>query len=299
MSKLLHASQGSHVSSGSEIAVFAFWMDDVCYAVPLNAILAVNPIPKDLTKLPMADRAVAGGVRYRGQTTTIVDFSGLLQVSSDSDAKLALVDELVAREKDHVQWIDALEISIREGTTFDKARDPHQCAFGRWYDNYTTRDKELRDTLDKFDEPHKRIHSLADKLLSLRDGGRVDQALEILETERNTTLREMRRLFRRVRQQLQTMARRVLLFLTEDGENPTLALVLDEIADVCRYEAHQLQQLDAMKDRDTGPVPGLFRGMLVDGSGPDCLLVETSRLIETFRGARVPAEAHEVAIEVE
>ena len=49
-----------------------------------------------------------------------------------------LIQLFTEKEKDHHDWLNALEESIVDGVPFTKAKDPHQCAFGKWYDKFQT-----------------------------------------------------------------------------------------------------------------------------------------------------------------
>ncbi len=48
-----------------------------------------------------------------------------------------------ARKQDHIHWVNELERYIKEGGSFTLAKDSHQCAFGKWYDNFTTDNHQL------------------------------------------------------------------------------------------------------------------------------------------------------------
>ncbi len=259
-----------------KLTVFMFWLDEVCYAVPLSSVLAVTSRSDEITQVPLNDDALDGVVRYRGKVTPVVSFARLLGVPSGKEVKEDLIRELNVREQDHIDWLNSLEQSVRDGSHFTKARDPHQCAFGKWYDHFNTRDKDLGDILDRFDEPHQRIHSLADKLLGLRDRGQVEEALAVLDEERETTLSLMRRLFRQARAQLRVMIRPVLLYLTDDGSTPYCCLALDEINDVLSFDEDALQATRALDQR--GRLEGVFRGMLTNEDGPDAVLLDMDGL---------------------
>ena len=65
-----------------------------------------------------------------------------------------LVDLMKQREQDHRKWLEELESSVRQQREFKLATDPHKCAFGKWYDTFTTDNLTLGHALKKFDQPH-------------------------------------------------------------------------------------------------------------------------------------------------
>ncbi len=140
--------------------------------------------------------------------------------------------------QDHIDWVDALEHSIRTGEPFTKATDPHQCAFGKWYDNYRPEDAELAQIMRAFDAPHKRIHSLAETLLNkARDTDQLDQVLAELSRERSSTLRELLKLFNTAAIRLEDMVKPVVLVI--DGGTRTFALEIESVRDIREFTASQ------------------------------------------------------------
>jgi len=180
-----------------------------------------------------------------------------------------------------VDWLDALHSAITNDTEFTKPRDPHQCEFGKWYDNFETNDEELKSILADFDEPHKKIHSLADQLLSLKENGETTSCLEIMENERATTLKYLIKLFNRARDQIQASTKSVDIYLTIDGVIPCTALRIDEIADVEIVSDENFTPLaDIAIPVDTANINYLTGVQRLNGDR-DCLMVDVNLLLES------------------
>ena len=171
------------------IRVFTFWLADTAFAVSIRHIHSVVQDDQEIRPVPAAAPGLLGTVWYHGAPVPVYDFAARLGTPSGREVKDALVQTLDKREEDHIQWLAALEASIRDGVAFTKARDPSRCAFGQWFETFETRDEVLREIMGQFDKPHRRIHALADELLTMASSGRKDAALERLEHERATTLR--------------------------------------------------------------------------------------------------------------
>ena len=267
---------------GEQSNAFSFWIGDSLFAVNLRHVLSVEQDNSHIQPDPFSGRGSLGIVKHRGVPVRAFDFADFLGMSSCGVQKELLIETLVAREQDHVDWLNALEHSLHSGEQFVKARDPHKCAFGHWYDRFETRDEELTRILGQFDEPHKRIHSLADKLLSLRDRGQTEQALRELDNERGTTLAELRRLFNRAREQIRDSIRSVLLFITTDGKEPCIALRLNEISDMVGFCPAQVTTTTSLGITDGERLAAVFRGYLNTGADRDCLLVDVEGMLATM-----------------
>jgi chemotaxis signal transduction protein len=171
---------------------------------------------------------------YQGITVPLYRFSDLSGSHSQVDESNELVSLLAARRQDHIDWIDALEHSLKTGEPFTKATDPHLCAFGLWYDQYHPEDEELQTIMAAFDTPHKRIHSLGIELTKMSQNGEQKEALSILRKERSSTLKELLHHFETATIRLEDMVKPVVLVL--DSGEKIFAVEVEIISDIKHFE---------------------------------------------------------------
>jgi chemotaxis signal transduction protein len=194
---------------------------------------------------------------YQGHVITLYRFCEAIGVESQADSSAALVEMLRARRQDHIDWVDALEHSIRTGEAFTKATDPHQCAFGKWYDNYRPEDPELAKIMKAFDAPHKHIHALAERLLKQAEQSEtLDGALSELAKERGSTLRELLKLFNTAAIRLEDMVKPVVLVI--DGGERTFALEIESVRDIREFS--EQEQIPEQDSGDNAIHQGYFKG---------------------------------------
>ncbi len=260
------------------VSTFTFYISDTLYALEVGNVLSVNADLERMQKVPVKGRGIIGVYQYRNTVVPVLDYARLIGVDSGQMIMQSLLDDLEAREKDHVDWLNALEKSVAEGVPFSKALDPHQCAFGQWYDNFKTRDNTLQEILAQFDAPHKHIHSLAEILLTLRDEGKQNEALERLHIERHTTLRRLQSLFHQAREQIKSIMRPIILFVTKDGAIPTFGILVDEINDIIEYDKNDMQSDTGMHHRSNENA-NLFAGIHVKENGPDSIICNIDNII--------------------
>lgn len=202
------------------------------YAVPIASvrfITADNSLK--LTRVALGDGQQHDMVEFDGNACVVLSLANLLGQDSAQTEVQALVELLHAREHDHVSWLDALEESLIHGSEFTKARDPNQCAFGRWYNDFHTENEALAHLLEKFDAPHQRIHALANELLTMRDDGETDAAMAILSEHKRTTLIRLQSLFSDARNMVSSSVRPTVIMI-QDGKNQVIGLKVDDIGEV-------------------------------------------------------------------
>jgi len=269
-------------SMADALNAFTFWVGDSLFAINLDNVLSVEQNNSVIQPDPFQGRGALGIVKHHGIPVRVFDFAEFLGINSCSAQKETLISTLISREQDHIDWLNALENSIKTDEPFTKARDPHQCTFGKWYNHFETRDEELQEIMQQFDVPHKRIHALADRLLNMKN---KDQAMEQIVLERGTTLAELRRLFDRARGQIQDSIRSVLLFVTVDGKAPRVALRLNEISDMVSFTLGQITSTTSLGVGNGERLASVLQGYLSAGSDKDCLLIDVEGLLETVLAA--------------
>jgi len=261
--------------------IFTFFIEDMMFGLDVENVLMLGQEVSDIQRIPIEERGFCGVTKFQGTVVPVLDFAHRIGVPSGIDIKTELIETLVLREKDHIEWMNALEKSITTDAAFVKAINPEECVFGKWYDQFETRDETLRELLELFDEPHRQIHGLAEKLLALCKNGEQDEALEQLIHERATTLRRLSALFERARDQIKTGMRQVLLFVTQDGKTPLYALMIDDINDVINYLPSQFQSSNSGALGLINNIKHVIDGIYTQENTADCLYFDINRITDT------------------
>jgi chemotaxis signal transduction protein len=268
------------LSAQGDLQVFCFAIEGVPYALQVMHVLTISQDDSRLRRIPSPLPGFIGLIDYQGTVVPVLDFAHLLGQKNQAELKQELIALLEQRERDHLDWLDALDQSLRHGTPFTKERDPDKCAFGRFYASYQPQDEALKLIWAEFDAPHRRIHALASTLLDQAAQGAREAALQQLQLERDTTLQSLRRTFAFARDALRTGQHTVYLYLTSDGRTPRLALRLDDISDIRGYAWKDRIPLDAIELPPHAMPKDLISAYLRGAGQQDCLLLEPEHLLQ-------------------
>lgn len=173
---------------------------------------------------------------------------------------------LPARRQDHLDWMAALKQSLLTGAPFTKARDPHDCAFGKWYYSYQAEDRRVELLLGRFEQPHALIHNLAETLLGMAGDNRRDEALAMLHEMEKTTLKKLLDIFDHAEVLMHDLQRRIALIVEKSGEH--FALGADSIRTLVTIPLDRIRWHKAAAG-DSLSRPALF--ILDDGHVVNCL----------------------------
>ena len=198
-------------------------------------------IMPEVCEVPGVPDYMRGVINLRGRVTPLVDLRRRLGMHSAGEETEALCELLELRAQDHRRWLDELNASVKEKRHFTLARDPHQCAFGKWYDAFKTDSILVSGFLKKFDAPHRRVHSLADEVGELVEKGRVEEALQTLEQARTGVLATMLRLFTDLQRMIRDNRREIAVVL--NGPAGAYAVSVDSVASVEKLSEADTEEL--------------------------------------------------------
>lgn len=208
-----------------------------------------------VTSVPGTPSFYRGVLNLRGKVIPVLDLRVKVGLPSAMDEIRDLTELLNLREEDHKNWMAELEASVREKREFTLTTDPHQCAFGKWYDTFTTDNRCLEHCLKKFDIPHKRIHAIGVDVKSLQEQGAYDQALSVIEKTRTTDLARMIELFDQARVTLATECREIAIVV--EYQDSMTAIAVDAVETIERIPAEQVDTV--AKSLGTDCVSGIAR----------------------------------------
>ncbi|MBV7299938.1 chemotaxis protein CheW [Enterovibrio paralichthyis] len=215
-------------------------------ALKILDILLTEQYEENLTQLPNDNKSFLGIKDFMGKPVPVFDLGIILNRISTRETNNELINLLRDREQDHVDWLHELKLSIEQGTPFTKARDPHKCAFGRWYDHYKSENDDFNEILQKFDEPHKKLHGLADIVLDMVKANQQQEAQDTFHREERSTYARLIRLFESAREQLSLDYKPIIVFTTKDGFTPNIGLLVDKVEDSVTVAESDIQPLDEL-----------------------------------------------------
>jgi chemotaxis signal transduction protein len=245
-----------------------------------------------LTKVPNGRPFLAGMTNHRGHVLPVFDLRTVLGFPSFQQEIADMEAFLHARESDHVAWLDDLRASVETGREFNKSLDPKLCDFGKWYEALrsdraqrtaiTDGNLYLEKILDEFDEPHKRIHGTAARVLELAKAGRKDEAMAIVHAAWEKDLALMKNLFKRFFEAFAGLRVPLTVVMALDGVQ--FACLVDR-ADYVGFV--QESEFQAAPEITQGKIP-LARFSL-DFNGETALLLELEQIVQTVVGRPLAA----------
>ncbi|MCL4220885.1 MAG: chemotaxis protein CheW [Phycisphaerales bacterium] len=222
------------------------------FAVPAKAVVRLLQYdPKSLRRPFGGESSILGFLPQAGAIIPALDLRLTLGFTSVEQETKTVVETLSARERDHVAWLDELQASVKEGREFRLTTNPHECAFGKWYDalkadaaalhSFVNGNSALQSIFVAFDEPHRKIHNVAVEVRKLVVNKRVTEAMDVIEHAKYGVLRTMVDLFSRARNLISSQRRTLLLVLEHERDH--MGLLIDRVLALRMIGPEHLQNL--------------------------------------------------------
>ncbi len=188
----------------------------------------------NIVKVPRCPAYVRGLINLRDSVLPLYDLRTRLGHKSILDENQALFQMIEERRNDHLRWLEELKASVKEEREFRLGTNPRACAFGRWFYAFKTNNLVFRSFLNKFEQPHDRIHALGNKVQELVAASRHAEALQLVETAENGCLKEMIELFSRFREEYEKATTEIAMILQVPGKQ--IAVSVDEVISVEKFD---------------------------------------------------------------
>ncbi|MGD0776754.1 MAG: chemotaxis protein CheW [Candidatus Solibacter sp.] len=243
------------------------------FAVPATFVREIVAMP-DVTAVPQCSPQHRGVINLRGRLLSLTDLRkqfGWQSIQEELEGFYSLMGQ---REQDHRNWLRELERSVADGSEFRLARDPHKCAFGRWYDSYRSESPWIMALLRKFEPPHGKIHALAFSIDELVKSGKNEEALRLIESARHGVLQEMILLFQQLRQLMRENVKELALVITVAQR--TFAVSIDQALAVEKIAPDLIQEV---QPDVISPGCGLVYRTVQRRSGTLAMILEPDRLL--------------------
>jgi purine-binding chemotaxis protein CheW len=153
----------------------------------------------------------------------------------------------MTRKHDHLNWIEKLKKAVDNDEEITVETNPHECAFGKWYDTYKANTLALASYMNRFDRPHKAIHNLAVEAEELVRAGQKEQAKSLIHSAEKTELANLVRLFDGFEEQMRQSYQEYAVIVIHNGRKYCLSVdsikyfeKMDEIV----HDAHLFTSID-------------------------------------------------------
>lgn len=201
-----------------------FVVQNELYSVSSRYVLHICVMPK-ITVMNGLEPYCRGITLFNEKSVPVYDLRKLFGLSSYEEEWTKMLQQRMA---DHRRWVTELENSVINETEFKLTTDPHQCAFGKWYDTFTTDNTYLNMYLKQINAPHTAIHKTGERIKQLMSEGKKHEAKEALDAMKKQHYSKTMELLENMSQVYMEGRREMLIIMLIEGTY--ISLVADSIS---------------------------------------------------------------------
>lgn len=214
------------VKHSVDMDYLVFGSAHMTFALPYINLLQIVDCPICVA-LPEMPPHVRGALDYMGKPILMFDMRKIIGVATVAAEISAISEALMARKQDHLNWIGKLKDCVYSDKEIAVETNPHKCAFGKWYDSFSSDSTSLNTYLKKFDTPHKAIHGLAVTARELVQKGQKQKAKDLIREAEGNELEYLVKLFDGFERQIKQYTYEYAIVVRSNGQ--TVALAVDSL----------------------------------------------------------------------
>lgn len=241
----------------SEIPQIVFKLEEKDFSILSQNVTAIIRTPC-ITEIPGSPNHVDGIIKHRDAIYKIINLRSLVGLKTIDEEIKEFHELMDLRKQDHLNWLNTLEKSVKEDTDFNLTTDPHQCAFGKWYDKFETSDVAMKNLLEKFDVPHKKIHEIGEKVNLLKKDDKLSEAQNIIENTKANELSVMINLFEQIKKDYVNSKKGVLILI--ENEKQKCGFTVDQVISVEKI-------YDIEMEEESSKISGIKNNAVIKGLG--------------------------------
>lgn len=196
------------------------------YSISSRYVLHIGVMPK-INYMTGLEPYCRGIILFNDHSVPVYDLRKLFGMSSFEEEWDQMIHQRMA---DHRRWVDELEKSVENETEFALTTDPHQCAFGKWYDNFSTDNSYLNLYLKQIEAPHAAIHRTGEAVKKLMREGKKDEALAVVADMKKKYFTKTMEILENMSRVYKDNRREMLIIMQVEGSY--LSIVADSISSI-------------------------------------------------------------------
>jgi len=198
----------------------------------------------ELTDIPNTHPLVDGMMSYEDGVIKVLNFRKLIGIASYEDELHQLFEKL---KISHEDWVEALKISVKNGSEFQKTTSPHKCELGMWIDGFTSYNEEVSAVLSNLVNHHKQLHILAVKALEIREND-PQAAQTIIDVEVGSVFQSTKSALDIFTNKLDKISNSLQKLVIYENNGQKFAVKVDSIEDITHIEESLIKNSDNHHD---------------------------------------------------
>ena len=208
-------------------------LNDQLFSIPAHYVSTMDVV-KTVREVPHSPPYIRGLINIRGDVLQLVDLRVKLGYGSIVNENNKISKFIEKQKEEHNNWLNKLEESINNDSEFDLIKNPAECEWGKWSNEYSTENSILARTLNDINTSHATLHQIADQASNLAKIGKKNQAINLIKENRKTTLSRIIHLFENASKILKENSHEILIVV--ELENKRFALAVENINSIERLD---------------------------------------------------------------
>lgn len=256
-----------------------FKLKNQYFAIKSEEVNGIFRLNQEVTPMKETSDYLRGVINVRGNMVPLLELRKVFGMESFVHEHDTFSNMMDLRMQEHRNWVLELKRCVKDNDIFNYTTDPHQCALGKWYDNYKTDNNNVRFHLNKIDEPHQELHKTAKRIFEEQEKGKDSQQQvidELLSECEHEYMQSVLTLLEQTKEVLKDSYREMCITVTNDDKR--LGVIVDQVVSVEMLKLNDCQK--ELAELGTNIIQNIAESKNVKGQ---IMVINTAGLFECIK----------------
>ena len=255
-----------------------FYIEDRLFGLDATKVLLIGHDIKAITPLALEQQGLFGTIKLETRMLPVIDVAHFIGLQSLTDEKKGLLNQFKMVQQGYQDWIQELERKITRKEQITRSDLILNANLLKLDTEGALRNNDLQQLEKALAMPKQALITTCELLISLTSQHEWQQAENSLEQQKRQSLTRINNAFISAQTELEASVKQALLYMTQDGTTPYLALLVDQVNDVLAYPNVGFKSCDTeQKDELKFDIQKLDGFYMSDGL-PDCYYLTCDKL---------------------
>jgi len=257
--------------------LITFYIKDGLFGLDATQVLLIGHDTKAIKSLALEQQGLVGTIELETRTLPVIDVAHFMGLQSLTDENKGLLNQFKMVQQGYQDWVQELERKISRKEKITRSDLALYTNLLKWDTEVASRNSGLKQLAKALAKPKEALISTCERLITLTSQQEWKHAEASLEQQKQS-LASIDNAFINAQGNLEANVKQALIYVTQDGRTPYLALLVEQMNDVLSYPNAGFMPCDSQQKDELKFDIQKLDGIYTSAGLPDCYYLTCNKL---------------------
>ena len=215
---------------------------DLSYAISLEQVQRILPA-QVLTPMSGKNPVVKGVTTFENEVMSVICLRSMIGLEPYEELLKERFNLVIDQ---HVEWMEALKVSVDQQVEFTKTTDPHACVLGKWIDSFSPLDTQLMKKHTQLNKTHQALHKSAVEICAIKDTDH-DEAKRIFDERVKDIFHDTLSYIEQIALETKLISAETQKMVVINFKDIRFAILVDKIDNIIHVQESEIKRSNALE----------------------------------------------------